>query len=340
MKSSSDEEDLSDTDEKNTKDTDGSTKKKPGRPKKQIIKKVIPKLGIVNEPLNKALTDNRMIHIFELVYDNPIMFKKIFALFKSMSVETIRMRLEKHFIKMYAIDHLETMQIYINIHGSKMNRYYVSKVLEFGLSQNNIQKILQTLNKDCSKIYWYTNVQYERSKINIGLTNDEMDEETVYNLDLDQIDEYNWAGVENEILEENTYPLKFELPFKYFKKKVTDFNLLGDIMKIEKHGDNGLTLSYSFTNKKGSQNTYFRNPSKIHLQSTLNANEIFSTSVYLNHIKLLASSLISDSIHISACIDKKLIFTALLDQDEKSNKEKIVGSEKCEIKILTEIVRA
>lgn len=315
-------------------------KKGPGRPKKQVVKKIVPKLGIVKEPSNlTSANDSRLINIFELLYDNPIMFKKIFALFKSMSVEDIRIKLEKTSIKMYAIDHTDSNQIYINIHGDKMNRYYTSKNLEFGLGPANIQKILQTLNKDYSKIYWFTSAQYERSKIKIGLSNDEIEEDSIYTIDLDQIDEYDWS-IEEKISMEDEYPLKFELPFRYFKKKVTDFRLLGDIMKIEKHGEGQLRLSYNFSNNKGDQNTYFRNPAKINLQSLIDPGEIFSTSVCLDHIKPLAGSLIADSIHISACVDRELIFTALLDQDEKSNKEKVIGTEKCIIKILTKIVKA
>lgn len=313
-------------------------KKRPGRPKKQVIKKTVPRLGIVSEPSNIKVLDPRLINIFEIVYDNPIMFKKIFALFKSMSVENIRMKLEKEYIKMYAVDHTDSNQIYIKIYGNKMNRYYLNKGFECGLGSTNIQKILQTLSKDCSKIYFFTNVQYERSKIKIGLTNDEIEEDSIYTIDLNQIDEYNWS-VENELALETNYPLKFELPFRYFKKKVSDFKLLSEIMKIEKHGDGPLRLSYSFTNNKGDQNTHFRNPAKINLISQIDPDEIFSTSVFLDHIKPLASSLISETIKISACVDQKIIFTSLLDQEE-ANKEKVPGSEKCEIKVITKIVKA
>ena len=314
-------------------------KKKPGRPKKYVVKKTVPKLGIVTEPLNNKISDQRLINIFELLYDNPIMFKKIFALLRSMSVESIILRLEKKYIKIYAVDHTVSNQIYIKIYGEQMNRYYVSKILEFGLSPVSIQKILQTLNKDCTKISWFTTSQYERSKIKIGLSNDEMEEDSIYTIDLDNVESYDWE-VEDELLLENDYPLKFELPFRYFKKKVTDFKLLGEIMKIEKHGEHPLRLNYNFSNNKGDQSTLFKNPSKINLKSNIHTGEIFSTSVYLDHIKPLAGSLISDTIQISASIDKKLIFTSLLDQDENPSKEKIAGSERCEIKILTKIVDA
>ena len=335
-------ENKNDSDDSNyiqSENNEVAPKKKPGRPKKYVVKKTIPKLGIVDEPLNNKISDSRLINVFELLYDNPIMFKKIFALLRAMAVESIILRLEKKYIKIYAVDHTISNQIYIKIYGEQMNRYFVSKTLEFGLSPVSIQKILQTLNKDCTKISWFTTAQYERSKIKIGLSNDEMEEDSIYTIDLDNVEAYNWE-VENELSLEEKYPLKFELPFRYFKKKVTDFKLLGEIMKIEKHGENPLRLNYNFSNNKGDQSTYFKNANKINLKSNINSGEIFSTSVYLDHIKPLAGSLISDTIHISACVGEKLIFTSLLDQDENPSKEKIQGSERCEIKILTKIVDA
>lgn len=329
---------MADEDQDDYSDEEKDSKKRPGRPKKEIPKKVIPKLGIVDEPSNMKLTnDPRMLNSFELVYDNPIMFKKIFTLFKSMAVEdSIRIKLEKTFIKMYAVDMTASTQIFVKIRGDRMNRYYTSRVLEFGLDPIKIQKILQTLNKDYTKMAWFTSVQFENSKIKIGLSNDEMEEDSVYTIDHVQIDPYDWS-VETELEQEHDYPLKFELPFKFFKKKVTDFKLLGDVMKIEKHGEHPLKLSYNFSNNRGDQTTIFRNPCKINLVSRIEPGEIFSTSVYLDRIKPLAGTLISDNIQISAHKQQKIIFTALLDQDERSSKEKIPDSEKCEIKILIKI---
>lgn len=338
MSESEDEIELITEAKEDTDEIKQPIKKKPGRPRKQITKKKIDRLGIVSEPTNiNGTNDPRLINVFELVYDNPIMFKKIFSLFKSMAVDSIRLKLENNFIKMYAIDHTESNQIYIKIYGSRMNRYYLKKELECGLGPTNIQKILQTLNKDCAKIYLYTNTQYERSKIKIGLSNDEMSEESIYTVDQDQLPEYDWS-IEKELELEEFYPLKFELPFKHFKKKVTDFKLLGDIMRIEKNKKGFLKLSYNFSNNKGDQNTFFKDPAKINMISLID-DEIFSTSVYLDYIKPLSSSLIADTIKISACIDRKIIFTALLDQEEE-NKKKIPKTEKCEIKIITKIVKA
>ena len=314
-------------------------KKKPGRPRKKQVRNIMPKLGIVKEPSNNKHVDTRLHNVYEIIYDNPLMFKRIFSLFKSMSVDNIRLKLEPEYVKMHALDHSQNNDIYIKIIGSRLNRYYLNKPLEFGLASNDIQKILQTLSKDHANIWWFSQEINSASKMKIRLDNDDMEENSVYTVDIQTIDGFNWESLENQIEDEKHYPIKFNLPFKYFKKKIADFDILGEIMKIEKYSDGQLMLSYTFKNKKGEHSTRFNNNSKIKLDSKLEYGNIFSTSVYLEHIKPIASSLVSESISISADLEKKLIFTALLDQDEKSNSQAIPDSEKCIIKVLTNIVK-
>ena len=315
-------------------------KKKPGRPRKVIAKKAVPHEGIVSAPSNSAETDDRLLNSYEIMYEQPTMFKKIFSLFGNMSVESIRVLLTKKYMKMYAVDHGGKNQIYVRIHGSRINRFYVSKRIEFGLGSISIQKILKTLNKEHAKICWFIENQYERSKIRIALFNDEMEEASTYTIDLEQLDEYDW-GVEDELAKEENYRLKFQLPSKYFKKKIADCISLGEVLKIEKVGHDPLQLNYTFSSGKGDQSTSFGNPFKIGMISTIDEDEIFATSAKMEYLKPLSGTVISDTIHVSACQGEKLIFTALLGQDEypdSKNKQKRPGTERCEIKVLTEII--
>src|SRR5208282_3627505 len=111
-------------------------------------------------------------------------------------------------------------KIYVKIFGSRMNRYYCDEPLEIGFSPTNINKILQTLTKDHGQIIIASNRQYKRSKICIILSNDEMAEDSVYNIEIDNVEPYDWS-IEEDLEKEEYYPIKFELPAKYFKKKVS-----------------------------------------------------------------------------------------------------------------------
>jgi hypothetical protein len=321
-------------------------KKRPGRPKKKIEKKEVVNDGIVNVPLNKHLeeTEPNLVNVVEIVYTNPMMMRKIFHLFKIMSVENVTMQFNKTHTKLYGIDNLEKNEIYVKIFGDKMNRYYCEEPLEISFGPRNINKILQTLTKDHGQIILAITRQYKRSRILFILTNDEIEEDSINNIEIDNIEHYDWI-IEKELKKEKHYPIKFELPAKYFKKKISDIEPLTDILRIEKTGFSPLKWTYNFKDKKGFNETPFKNPWKINMRSTIDEEEIFSTSVCLEHIRPFSSSLIADEIHISADKEHNLIFTAYLDQDESplsttQKKCKLAGTERCIIKVVTEIIKS
>ena len=323
-------------------------KKRPGRPKKKIIKKEVAHEGIVDKPYNIKEEENNpgMVNVVEVVYDNPNMWKKIFHLFKTMSVENIRVLFDREVIKMYAQDHNENSRVYVKIFGNAINRYYCHEPLEISLKCSNFQKVLHTITKEYGQVIMAINRQNRKSKIDIILANDELDEDGIYSIDTDIIDPYDWS-IENSIALEDTYHVKFEIPAKFFKKKVSDNEALCDVFRIEKNGHEGLRFTYTFKDKRGMYEARFKNSGKLNLISTVEEEDLFSTSVYLEHIKPFSGSLISDYINISAHNEHDIIFTAYLDQDEKTYKDykgqkkkyKMAGTEKCIIKVITNIVR-
>jgi hypothetical protein len=321
-------------------------KKKPGRPKKNVVKKTVPKEGIVQVPVNIKLEESNpmSVNVLEIVYDNPVMFKKIFHLLKVMAVENVKMSFDAQGIRMYAADHLVKNRIFIQIFGNRINRYYCERPLEFGCLPSRIGEKLAPLTKDHGKIVIATNRQYCRSRITMVLVNDQMDEDGVDNIEVDEAENFEWS-VEDVLEKEESYPIKFELPSKHFKKKISDFSRACDILRIEKTGFEYLRFSYNHGDKRGRHDSYFKNSGLINLRSMLEEDDIFSVSVFLEHIKPLASALIADELHISADKKEDLIFTAYLDQEErevpgKQKKYKVAGTEKCVIKVVTSIVRS
>lgn len=314
-------------------------KKRPGRPRKVVDRPSIPREGLVKLPQQyELLKDTGEVNIVELLYDKPAMFKKIFNLFHSMGAESIRLKFDLDGIKLYSTDHVGKSHIYVEILGKRMNRYYCDHAYEVGISSSNFKKIMQTLNKDNSKIQLCVQKMYENSKVQLALYNDIVDESSVYDNDIDHVDPFDWTILAKKLSDEANYPVKFELPFTYFKRKVGYCKVLSEIIRIEKNGDEDLKLSYTYTDKRGEHSTNFKSPAKINLRSKVKPMEIFSTSVYIEHIKALSASLIAETIHISADKEKDLIFTALLDEDEDGKNRKF-GTEKCIIKVMTEVVK-
>jgi hypothetical protein len=261
-----------------------------------------------------------------------------------MSSESVRLRFDPEGIKMYAIDHLKKSKIYVKIFGDRMNRYYCEDVIEIGCSPSRINEKLATLTKDHGKIIIATNKQYQRSKITIILANDDMEEDGVDNIEIDTVDDYDWS-IEESLQKEKNYPIHFDLPSKYFKRKISDFSRGCDILRIEKTGTEYLRFSYNHRDKRGRHDSHLKNPGRINLVSMIEEDDIFSTSVYLEYIKHFSSALIADEIHIAADKEEDLIFTAYLDQDEKTSpnkqkKYKVAKTERAIIKVVTEIVKS
>lgn len=320
-------------------------RKKPGRPPKIIIKKVIPREGIVKCPLNKyyETTAPTLVNVLELVYDNPIMFKKIFQLFRALKVSSVRMRFESDQIKMLAVDHYKKSHVHVCIYGADMNRYYCKEVMEIGCKPLQINKKFATLSKEHGKIIISANGQHKRSRITMVFSHDVMQEDSVDNIEVEEVQECDWK-IEQLLKKEMGYPIHFDLPSKYFKKKVSDFQTQCEILRIEKIGFENLRFCYTYDDKKGRHDSYYKNPGLINLESTLEEEDVFSTSVYLEHIKNISSALITDSIHIAADTTNDLIFTMNLDQEireipDSNKKYKVAGSERCVIKIITEIIK-
>jgi hypothetical protein len=333
-------------------DGEEPVKKGPGRPKKRVIRKYIPKIGIVNEPCNISLNNSHpsMVNALEIVYDNPTMFKKIFQLYSMMDAESVRLRFEKNYIKIFATDHTGKNKIYTKIYSNRLNRYYCENVLEVGCETRRIDKKLATLTKDHGEIHIYTDRRSKNSAITISLINDEMQEESVDFMEINDIEDYNW-DVEDILKKEISYPVKFTVPSKYFKKKISDFSKGCEILRIEKTGNEYLRFNYTHGDKKGKHDSYYKDHAKIRLDCSIEEDDIFSTSVCVDDIQPFSSALISDEVHISADKFNDLILSAYLDQDEfvedsgknkknKNKKYKIYDTHRSVIKVIVPIVKS
>lgn len=311
-------------------------KKRPGRPPKQVEKKPTKKIGIVHEPSNKNVENKSKLHVLELVYDNPTMFKKIFGLFKTMEVKDVCTIFDKKSVKLLASDESGENKIYIKIFGEKLNRYYCKEKFMDGLHAETVQSVLSTLNNEHSQIAYVAEKGNRESILTILIKNDTLDEKNEYDLHLVEVED-NMDAYEELLSHEADYPIKFTLPSKHWKKKVSDFKTLSNIMtfRMEK---NLLKLTYRMNYDHGRHATIFKNPAKINLVSNTKKNEIYSTSVYLKNLKAFASALVTTNIEIAIHEKKPIIFTANLDQEIGPDKKPIPGTEVCQIKVITNII--
>nr|QQV29684.1 proliferating cell nuclear antigen-like protein [Kaumoebavirus] len=282
------------------------SKKKAGRPRKEKAKPTITKEGISNEPYAHE-------NVMELVYDNPIDFKKLFGLFKSMAVSDIVITFTESCAYISTKDHSGMNIVYTTIEGSKMIRYYCKKRLEVNISSKATEKILESINKDYSLIVLCSKAESTNSKLYIIMKNENLEVEDVHEILLNTLTQNDDVDPTVYLRDEVDYKLHFELPSKWFKKIIADYTKNSLYFSIEKEGSGPLHFCYESDTKKSNLKSFYKNPEKIKLRHSIEEDDVFSVSAKLEAVKQFSSSLIADEIKIAADPYKKLIFTLTIN---------------------------
>ena len=278
-------------------------KKRPGRPRKKPLKKPMERKGISNIPINKENT-------VELIYDTPYIFKKIFTLFKSMAVQTLCFNFTKKELIISTIDHLKKSKIKVVINCSKTNHYHCNAEIKVYLNPTNMEKILQVLDKNYLSIAFVINKLQSRSCLTIIYKND---------LKIDEIREVNLVIPQNiypdEKFNDSDYPIKFKLPGKFFKKLVSDISSFTNMLNISKLKDSKLSFNYSSKDKSIKSKHIVTDGKEIDLVCNLKQNDIFSSSIQVDYLKPLSSSLLGDYVFISCHNKFDTIFKIPIDKE-------------------------
>jgi hypothetical protein len=108
-----------------------------------------------------------------------------------------------------------------------------------------------------------------------------------------------------------SYPIKFELPCKFFKKLINDIYVFNEVFTIEKSSG---PLSFTYKNITNTVKGYniCRDEKKINLESTVT--DIFSVSIQIDYLKAVSNSLLADNIKIYADSERDLVLNMTIDE--------------------------
>jgi hypothetical protein len=290
-------------------------KKRPGRPKKRVVTEAIKISGVVdtpNDPEDKV----------EMVYQNPAMFKSIFALLKAYAAKELMMYFKKDTIDIAACDHLNSTSMLTTIDCSKLVHYYCGEETKVFIKRTEIETILHNLRKVHKRLTFILKTNYT-SHIVIQTENSELDNRNIYEVELCQINE----KINNVFYNEDEYPLNFTLPSKHFKEEINGISQLSVRFSIEKNY--GEPLSFSFENHKTKtiMNSPYLNEKKIKLNSTVANDDIFAVSIKIDYIKPFANTKLGDDVELFVACDKKIMFKTQLD------------GEVCTVRVYTDIIK-
>lgn len=309
-------------------------KKRPGRPKKQIADAQFQCFGIVGAPKDKS-------NILELHYENSILFKKIFTLFKAYTVDEVTWVFKKDRVEIITQDRLKTSVINVTLWGRFLMWYWcAADEIKICVKRNNLQRIFKNFDKNFCEVKFILKEEDYRSLLHIYINNKDMDNWLDYEVELIKNNE-EIAFAPNS---DNDYPLKFALPSRHFKKVVNDIMEVSPKFSIGKVGKAGhVTISYTKANNIN-LNSVYMSPDKIGLQSTVKDGDIFSVQLEIEYIRPFSNSSIGEKVNIAVQERKPVSLSTEVDKKSITHVNKTTGEVKveeghvCTIKIFTQTI--
>jgi len=277
-----------------------------GRPRNcNNIRKSSKRLGIVVQP---KYNDN----VVEMSYDIPVNFKKIFNLFKLMIVREIKIEFNVNNIKISGMGHLQKNFINLCIEGSKLSQYYCRHNVTIVIDLKNIDKVIQKIDKSYDSIYIIAKEDSYKKNINIVLNDEKQGTKEFHTISLITDVSSDMDAMFNT-LNYHAYPLTFTLPSKYFKKVINDIFKFSSDFTIERKPGILLSFPYDTNSKNVDVNHMFTNDKIFKIRSTLSPDEYLSTTINIEYIRSLSTSIISDSVEIFVDSEKMMVFKCTID---------------------------
>lgn len=282
---------------------DNIKRRGPGRPPSKPPAPSLDKKGVVNLPKDP---NNKL----EFVYSDPSIFKSLFVYFKNIKAREIHLRCSPEGLTFFARDHSKTSRIFATIPGEHVNWYYCENTFWLGINRDNIEKIFSSIDKTFFKIVIIQSHDDPNSLV-IIFKDSEIEKECNYKIILSSYSEDDDLYEAENVLKNDEFLIEFTLTAKQFKKTINDASNYSETITFEKISDNPLQLTYAKYNIV--YNEVYRSDEKIALKSQVAPNSTFRATIKLNNIKSLASSMVTDEIHILCRSDEDILFRSIID---------------------------
>ncbi len=281
-------------------------KRRVGRPK--LVKPAPPtatRRGIVAEP---SIPD----HALELVYDEPINFKKIFMLFKLMDTRDVKMEFRLTGVRISGSGHLKSNHIDLNINSAKLSQYYCRHNITVVVDQKNLEKVIQKIDKSYSNIHFIAKQDSYMKELYIVLNDEAQGIKEYHTISLLESSNTSDDNIVSSLPFQN-YPLSFTLPSKYFKKVIGDISKFSKDFTVERRPGVPLSFPYDSNSKTIDVNHVFTNPELFKINSSMPDTEFISTTVRIEYIQSLATALLSDNINVFVDHENMMVFSTTID---------------------------
>lgn len=287
-------------------------RRKPGRPPNKPAVSAAPFNGVVDAPLGAN-------NVLEFMTVFPMHFKSLFAYFKNIKSQDIRVRFRKNDITFLTKDHPRASRIIAIINCRYVNWYYCAQDISVWLDRENTEKLFLNIDKSYNKFTIEMRAE-DPGGIFFILRDHDRSKESQYRVpamasnDTDNPLNTDLASIEEQLGDEGDsamFPLQFTMTSKEFKKTVSDASSYSTKITIEKQIDAALTLKYD--NDNIDYNEVYLNDQTIKLICNV---DYYECTIKIANIKSLASSIVTDNVTIMCGKDDYVLLRC--DIDEKS----------------------
>lgn len=285
-------------------------KKGPGRPKKAVGVAAMEVAGIIPPPAGDPG------NLAGLTYANPMLFKRMFHLFKQYAVSEVDMCWGANGLEIAVVDHLMKSHIAVTVAGACMNAYYCVEPIRIQMRRGSLDHIATAIGKAHTRITMVVRQSETVGRVSlcIAIRNSDVDSDSQH-----CVDAMHRVAFEPEVQHDDTdYPIKFHFTSAHFKLVVSNARKLSKTITIEQVGSGPMRLTIPAAEDLGWDEVY-DSPAKIGLVSTLADGEIFTVDMTLDYIKPLSSNIIGDMVHIAAHRTEHMSFTTHLDKNAAGN---------------------
>jgi hypothetical protein len=280
------------------------TKKGPGRPKKVPVMQ----LGDAEEGVQD--TPKHQDNIVELIYSQPLLFKKLKQLFKSFDVEAIEFSFEHDGLYIQAQDHLQHSRICVVVKGEMMSRYYCKKPYQITVPTLDLSHALDALTKTHTKIMLY--IRAGVGSLYLVFHDSEYNTEDVYEL---MAASSSGDTIQRSSIDDSEYTVAFKVTSKHFKTMLNNICKIATQFQIvcTRNGELQIKLAdSSFAQVKWRRQ--YHTPGLISLRNNVPIGNTFLSMMTIEYVKPLATSNIGEDVVISADVSGKVCFTTELDK--------------------------
>jgi hypothetical protein len=290
-----------------TKTSSRKVKKKPGRPRKENIHIPIAVHGIVEKPVND-------VDVVELIYSDPMLFKKWIALLKGYKVGEIELNFDKNGLRIDTKNRLGTVDIATVISGACMNLYYCKEPIRIWVKRTALEIMVNSLSKNHCRITWVLREKDYREMLYIIVKNSVYGSDQIFEVEVFS----KAAAIPAAVTDDDSgYPVRFKISTKCFKKITTTVSKDSKRFTIQKNGAQPLqlTIGRSQDSNVGWTEVYGESD-KIGLHSTIAEDDIFNVSVEFDNILPFCKYALGEDMYIAADKERRIMFQCFADRKE------------------------